>query len=298
MKSALIGFLVLVAWAHLALADDDIDTIKRVLKSPRREWTRWPWQEHADDLKAFGDRALPLLATLLPDSQLGYEAAQTMLVIDPRKAAPLLFASIPPADRNVQNVAFSHFLHRVDRGETFPFLGQMHDAAVRCLRTGTNADAAETAIYVLGVTGTEKDFELLESYHHSQHPTEFWSAKLQNAAEEVLARLGDASALESIERQISVVPAKPQDMGEAVTLVRSIAKAGYSRNPRFIPFLARLLDIPPPDNSPSDDFVPPSPSSAAGVALDKIVNGVPTNFGHTKIDWKAWWKKNQSNYAK
>jgi len=275
-----------------ALAQDELTTIKAVLNSPRRDWNRDPWQEHAEDLEFLGDRALPLLASLLPDYDLGYQAAKTMLVIAPEKAAPLLFAAIPPADRNVQNTAFDYFLPRLYLADGSPLAREMHDAAVRCLKAGTNADAAELALLVIGLTGGEDDYPLLESYYENHHPTEYWRIRLANAAESALARLGSQVYLDSIQLQLSApVPAGLTE-AEAYLLDASMRKAGFSRNQRFIPILCRHLQDPAPAD-PGRCVRPTHPAGSAQRALDQIINNASPDAlsplsPATTTDWKQW----------
>jgi hypothetical protein len=253
--------------------------------------------EPADDLKPFGDDALLRLSTLLPDPKLGCGAAQAMLEINPEKAGPLIFASIPPADRNVQNVAFSYFLNRIYRGEKPPFLDQMHDAAVRCLKAGTNADAAELALYVVGMTGAEEDFELLEQYRCSPHLLESsWQRELYNAAEAALARLGHEEALANIQHELSYLGRKPLDRMTVETVAQSMLKAGFSRNERFVQLLAKFLYAPSLPHRPHDCVQSSEPSRCAGDALDKIVNGARPDAQYSTVDWKDWWYRNRSRY--
>ena len=88
-----------------------------VLKEERRDWSKLPWQEHAEKLKPFGDSVMRTLETLLTDPYLGWQASETMLVLDRDKAAPLIFASMPKSDRNVQFHTFKLYIRLIQRGE-------------------------------------------------------------------------------------------------------------------------------------------------------------------------------------
>jgi len=66
-----------------------------VLKEERRDWSKLPWQEHAEKLKPFGESAMRTLETLLTDPERGWQASETLLVLDKDKAAPLIFTSMP-----------------------------------------------------------------------------------------------------------------------------------------------------------------------------------------------------------
>ncbi|MBC8166856.1 MAG: hypothetical protein H7Y20_13430 [Bryobacteraceae bacterium] len=294
-------FIILITGVLASYAaDTEIDTVKKVLRNPRRDWSKWPWQEHAEDLRPLGDKAMALLATLLEDESFCYDASQTMLVIDPDKAAPLIFASMPKSDRNVQHHTFRFFIPRIEKGAKLPFVSAMHDAAVRCLEARTNADAAEDALIAIGLTGSDSDFPLLERLYNNTNSTEFWRRKLQNAAEAALARLGHPKYLQSIEAELAAPVPSPLPGARAFTLEEAIIKAGFSQNPRFVPFLSKHLDVPPADIPPSD-VAPPHPAGAARIALYEILTHTSSGMDYTNIDFTKldkWWNENKQKFTK
>jgi hypothetical protein len=148
-------------------------------------------QPKVSDLNHLGDAALPPLAEFLTDRELGDTAESVMVEINPEKAAPLIFASMPRSDRNVQYQSFTFFIRRIRNGHRFDHAQAMHDAAVRCLEADTNADAAEQALLAIGLTGSSRDFPLLEKYFNNTEPIENWRASVRNASEASLARLGN-----------------------------------------------------------------------------------------------------------
>ena len=54
------------------------------------------------------------------------------------------------SNRNIQRDGFRIFNQIIQNGETLPYQKEMHDAAIRCLKFDTNADAAEQAILSVG----------------------------------------------------------------------------------------------------------------------------------------------------
>lgn len=243
---------------------------------------------------------MPLLARLLEDESFGYDASETMLVIDPDKAAPLIFASMPKSDRNVQYHTFVRFIRRLSKGDKLPFASAMHDAAVRCLEAGTNADAAEQALVAIGLTGSNSDFPLLERYYENKHATDCWRRKMQNAAEAALARLGHPKYLENIQTELAAPVPSPLPAARAGTLEQTLIKAGFSQNPKFMSLLVKHLDDPPADIPPSD-VAPPDPASAARIALYEIATHTSSGMDYTAVDFQKlenWWNQNKQKFGK
>ncbi len=239
-----------------------------VLKEERRDWSKLPWQEHAEKLKPLGDSVMRTLETLLTDPNLGWQASETMLVLDRDKAAPLIFASMPKSDRNIQFHTFQLYIRLIQNGEKVGCLKEMHDAAVRCLEADTNADAGEQALLAIGLTGDRSDFPLLKKLYENTHQTPTWRAKLRNAAEAALAKLGSKDHISNIKVQLSQPIPEPFTLEDAVSLVASIEKAGFTKNRDFVSLLRRHLKTTEP--KPRTDYIV-SPSYSAGLALDAIL---------------------------
>ena len=281
-------------------AETEIESIKQIFKNPRRDSSKTPWQEHAEDLKPLGDKAIPLLATLLEDYWLCYDAAETMLVIDSDKAAPFIFASMPRCDRNVQRETFRFFNRGIQDSFKYPFISEMHDAAKRCLESQICADAAEEALITIGLIGSEADFPLLERYYNKKDSVDIWNSKLPNAAEASLARIGHTKFLKNIEDVLTTPATSPLPSSLAYALENAMMKAGFSQNPRLIPLLANHLNDPPADIPPSD-VAPPDPAGAAKIAIYEIVNHVSSGLDYTRIkfdDLDKWWTKNKTQFNK
>jgi hypothetical protein len=208
-----------------------------------------------------------------------------MTDIDPDRAAPLIFGSMPKSDRDVQYFSFRFFIRHIRNGHRFDHAQAMHDAAVRCLEANTNADAAEQALLAIGLTGSSRDFLLLEKYFNNTEPIENWRASVRNASEASLARLGNAKYIESIARQIGApVPAKI-NLQMAVAVVNSIREAGFSGNKQFVPLLCKKLDDPLIETG--SHVISPSPALEAANALAYIVDGASPDKMASLKQWGA-----------
>ena len=266
----------------LSQSETPQETVKRVLRTERRDWSKAPEAEHAEDLKGLGAEAIPLLAALLTDEDLGDTAAATMLLMDEGKAAPLIFASMPQSDRNVQYHTFTRFIRRVRTHEPFAFSTEMRLAAIRCLEADTNADAAEQALLALGLTGSQEDFPLLERYYRNSHPTAVWAKKLRNASEASLARLGREDHLANIEAELRAPVPSVLTLEAAAELSASIQKAAFSDSQRFVPLLCQHLHDP----GVREYDVGVAPASDAAQALSQILDKASPDQGASVEHWK------------
>ena len=235
-----------------------------------------------------GDAALPLLAGFLTDRDLGDTAESVMVEIDPDRAAPLIFASMPRSDRNVQYHAFRFYIRLIHNGQRFDHAPAMHDAAVRCLETDTDPYPAEQALFAIGLTGSSSDFPLLEKYFNNTEPIDNWRATVRNASEASLARLGHDTYIENIARQIGAPLPARINLPMAVAVVNAIREAGFSGNKRFVPLLCRKLEGPFIEMEPgSHDMLPASPALAAANALAYIVDGASPDNNASVDGWTA-----------
>ena len=250
------------------ISSEDIAFVREVLNQERTDWGKLPWQEHAEKLSRLGDSAIQTLETFLSDTELGWQASETMLVLDRDMAAPLIFASMPKSDRNIQFYTFKLFIRLIHNGESVGCQKDMHDAAVRCLEADTNADAGEQALLAIGLTGDDADFPLLEKLYANTLQTPIWRAKLRNAAEAALARLGNKKYISNIKEQLNAPLPEPFTLDDAIALVASIEEAGFTGNRDFVPLLRMHLNTPEP--KPRTDFIV-SPAYSAGLALDAIL---------------------------
>lgn len=243
-------------------------------------------QPQVGELKHLGDAAMPLLAEFLTDDELGDTAESVLVEMDADKAAPLIFASMPQSDRGVQYHAFKFYIGRIRDGLRFEHARAMHDAAVRCLEAGTNADAAEQALLALGLTGSAADFPLLEKYFDNDEPVELWRARVRDAGEASLARLGHPKYVENIARQLGAAVPRRIDQQRDLALVASIRKAGFTGNKRFVPLLCGRLENLYVENDALDAF-PPTPAQEAADALAHIVDGASPDKIASVEQWRA-----------
>jgi hypothetical protein len=244
-------------------------------------------QHRAGLLAEFGDRRIGLLAHFLTDYDLGDDAAETMNFLDRDRAAPLLFASMPRSDRNVQFRGFGRFNARIRDGERVCCRAEMHAAAVRCLEADTNADAAERALYAVGLTGDAADFPLLLRYFESAHPTDYWRLRLRRAAGAALARLGSAPHLQRIEDELAAAVPRAIDSARAIDLSAVLDQAAFTGADRYLPLLCRHLDDPFPRDV--GHSIPPMPAQRAAVAIDIIARQTPPSRASEDVaQARAW----------
>ena len=273
MKNACLLALVLsVITASGTVAGEvtakDRAAVKNVLMEERKDFSKSPWEIHAERLTSRGASAIATLETFLTDPDLGGDAAETMLTLDRDAAAPLIFASMPRSDRNIQFHTFKLFIRLIQEGTKITCQKDMHDAAVRCLEADTNADAGEQALYAIGLTGDTSDFLLLQKLFDNTHPTPFWKARLRHAAEAALARLGSQAHVAGIKDQLSRAIPTPFTRDDAVSLVAALGAAGFTKNREFVPFVRAHLKTPSPEPR-TDEII--SPAYAAETALDEIL---------------------------
>ena len=283
----LLGYFMIFA-ANNVRADNlrenvRLKEVEKVLRDQnRRDWSKSPHEEHAEDLNYLGDTAIPLLATFLEDYDLGYDASETMLVINANKSAPLIFASMPKSNRNVQYQTFRYFIRKIQNGEPFDFSVEMHAAAVRCLNADTNADAAVKALLAIGLTGDEKDFPILERFYNNKHQTSVWKTRLRNASQAALARLGAQKYIQLTRDALHKPVPKSLTMDRGIEISNLLKIASFSGNKQYIPLLCKHLDDPYVRNY--DTGV--SPASDAAEALDLLINN-STEFRVSSVEfWK------------
>jgi hypothetical protein len=271
----------------LAVPARDVAAARKVMSTEPSGFSMSRQAQHAQALGREIRDPMPALAVLLVDHEVGDDVAFTMFVIDRDRAAPLVFASMPKSDRNVQFHSFGRFLRLALGGENICWNAIVADAARRTLEAGTNADAAEQALFALGVAGTNADTKLLRRYLASTEPVEFWRTRLANAARAALARLGDTEAITAIRSALEVPVARRIDFARAVELVATLDQAGFSRQRSLAPLVCRHLGTPTP--APDGDLLPPSPGRHAAMALGHIVDGAPLDASTVDVD--AWVKR-------
>ena len=293
-----------------------------------KEWKRTSLIEDKafDRLRALGvRRALPVLATFLPDPELGFLALHSMQQLDPEASAPYLLKNLAVLDHNIQRDTFRLANLRIEeyglylragspapdpatpaprypRATTpYPYTVALHDAAVVRLKVGDFIGAEREAIQTIGLTGDKNDLPLLHQVAQREgNPyTSFCTASL--------ARLGERAALQQITKDLDkpvvlkpagpVIPDGGQRIepkpGQMVTSredgerIRQAAwQAGFSMNKRFVPALLKHLDDPP--GQFHGDYADPDPAQEVRNALARIIFG--KEYGDRAFDWKHWWR--------
>jgi len=200
-------------------------------------------QADIDRLKRFEKTTLPLLAEVLPDSDLGHFAEVVMQQIDSIGATPYLLKVLPQADGSRQHEVFAaanrsmeQYEWHVRAGapkpdpakpppryprntEPYPFARQLHDAAVACLQGGltTQKGAERDALLTVGTTGNRRDIPLLKQYAAKAGNSPVVEGSFHQRAVAAQTRLGDREAFDEIVRDLNAPvktkPAEPYSRG-------------------------------------------------------------------------------------
>ncbi len=274
-KSFVISFLVL-AMARASYSSDVNDTVKKILASPRRDRTgendqRDIWQQHADELARLMVDVFPALTELLTDYDYGYDAAQTMLKIDRARALPLILKAAPLADRNVQNIGFSEFMSNYfahSRDSDCATLA--HTAALAVLENEYSPlDTVEAALYVVGLTGSDRDFPLLERVYAQNHRPGSWATNLRSAAEAALARLGSPSHLDNIKAELQRPLPNRLNLDTAGEIRSWLHEAAFIGSEELVPLVCLHLKDPAAWDGDSGIVLSQSAASALTAMVEK-----------------------------
>ena len=233
-----------------------------------RENARCHRMTQPEELKQFGEDTVEILGGFLTDREVAVYAAYAMLQLDPLRAGPILFASMPKSDRNVQRHTFAFFIRLMQEGQQVSCQKEMHDAAVRCLDADTRADAREQALYAIGLTGDKSDHPILEEQFRNTHYVPAWKTKISDAAEAALARLGHQTYISNIERQLKKPIPSSFQTSDALLLETIIRKAAFSNNLDFVPLVGAHLKTRDPEHR---GCVIASPARAAAKALNTLL---------------------------
>ncbi len=217
-------------------------------------------------LGALGFDALPIAQEFLADDSLGTDAAYAMLGADESRALGLIFTSIPQSGPNIQRIAFTWFLDRYMAFGTTTNT-EARTAALRTLDPVRSTANGEAALYILGLTGSRADIEVLE-FHAVNFRT--GSRGMRDASHAALLRLGSQPHLERIREQLArpLDPAATFQQGAAMAL--ALQKAGFSGRAELVPAVcSHVRDAPLREIDISSD-----PGRSARLALNAIVDRV------------------------
>jgi hypothetical protein len=238
-------------------------------------------RERGEALKDIGFDALPIAYSLIADGEVGADAAFAMLGVDELRALSMIFGSIPQSGPKIQNLAFTWFLDRYDTLR--PAHNDARTAALRTLSPIRSTANAEAALYILGLTGSISDINVLEF-----HAVNFRTRGMRDASEAALMRLGSEPHLNRIRDEIAQPLATTATYNQGVSLAVALQKAAFSGRTELVPAVCSHLQDPPVRES---DLRVDTGRSAL-LALNAIVDGVsithlPTGR-RSKEDWVAY----------
>jgi hypothetical protein len=274
-KSFVVFFLVLVT-SRLSYCSDVNETVKKILASPRRDQTiendqRDIWQQHADELLRLMVDVFPALTELLTDYDYGYKAAQTMVKIDRTRALPLILKAAPFADRNVQNIGFYEFMSNYfAHSRDSDCAALAHAAAIAVFENEYSPlDTVEAALYVVGLTGSERDFPLLERVYAQNDRPGSWPTNLRSAAEAALAKLGSSSHLENLMVELRRPLPDRLDLDTAGEIGSWLHEAAFIGSEELVPLVCLHLKDPAAWDGDSGIALSQSAASALTAMVEK-----------------------------
>jgi hypothetical protein len=215
--------------ATLIIPETPEEEVGVIVRTPQRTKQVPLAAQHAAALRRMDYDAVPVLAGLLADYDLGSDAAYAMLTLDETRAMSLLFRSMPASGPNIERLAMTWFLDHYDFAHGSPVAEDAQAAAVRLLDGSVKSGTVTTdlALYVLGLTGSQKDFPLLEKYY--EYNSRISAIKgTRDASEAALTRLGSRRHLEVIRAELADPLPANATLPEGVLLGQSLDKAGYS----------------------------------------------------------------------
>jgi hypothetical protein len=241
-------------------------------------------------MKSLAFDPFPVLESLLADSELGNDAAYTMLAADEERGIRALFNSMPGSGGNIQHIGLIWYLSHFNPAKKGAAAAEAHAAALRLLAIpGSSSETVELALHTIGLSGNAEDLPLLEQRFLTRN---VWSQRIQDASEAAMARLGSRTHLENIRSELDkTVPAqlKPE---QAVRLAQLLDKAGFAARTELLPVVCPHLADPAAFEI--DVTWDPKPSAVA--ALNAIVNQttpIAISPRKTLDDWKAYCRQSQ-----
>jgi hypothetical protein len=232
------------------------DEVALVLNMPRQNFSDLPGQAHAALLRRrYGDRAMPLLQSVLDRQPDFGEAVDAMLYLDMDAATPAIFRAISRRPNYNWDFALGWYMKKVGQDPQYRFREGLHTAAAQIIESRPT----DTAVQALVLSGSKADLPLLERAYAvpDLHPV------IRNMVEAALGRYDYDPALRVIEQKLSVL------IGQAPpgqNFAWATREAAFTHSPRLIPFLCRHLQ----DRSwDFGDYVV-SPASDAAAALEEI----------------------------
>jgi hypothetical protein len=223
---------------QLEIPQDLRDVVEIVLHTPRRNYSDHPEQEHAEDLRPYGEAVLPVLADLMvaESADQGY-AAYTTLVHEGKRAVPLVLARMPRMSGQPLGMALETYSRMALTDPLFAYHKELREAILKLIVEKQSWGAIE----VLGKIGTENDLPLLEEVYHralSTNPSNDQVREWSNAA---LARLGVKQNIDNIARELEAAAKGPMD---DTTYRFLIERTVYADRKELVPYLCLHIHDP------------------------------------------------------
>jgi hypothetical protein len=223
---------------QLEIPQDLRDVVEIVLRTPRRDYSHYPEQEHVEDLKPYGDAVLPVLANLMvaETTDQGY-AAYTTLFYEGTTAAPFVLARMPQMSGQPLGMALDAYTRLALNDPFFPYRKELREAVLRLIVEKQNWAAIE----VLGKIGTQGDIPLLDDVYQQalgRDPSSDLVREWSNAA---LARLGVKKNIDNIGEELEAAAIKPLDDAAYRFL---IGRAVYADRKELVPYLCLHVHDP------------------------------------------------------
>jgi hypothetical protein len=223
---------------QLEIPQDLHDVVEIVLRTPRRNYSHYPEQEHAEDLKPYGDTVLPVLADLIvaESSDQGY-AAYTTLFYEGTKAAPFVLTRMPRMSGQPLGMALDAYTRMALTEPLFPYRKELREAVLRLIVEKQNWGAIEA----LGKIGTQDDIQLLEDVYQQALGGDPSSGLVREWSNAALARLGVKQNIDNIGNELEAAAKKPLD-DAAYRFV--IERTVYADRKELVPYLCLHIHDP------------------------------------------------------
>lgn len=223
---------------QLEIAQNLRDVVETVLRTPRRNYSKYPEEEHAEDLRAYGDAILPVLAELMvaetPDQ--GY-AAYTTLFHEGVKAAPWIISRMPQMSGQPLGMALDAYTQMALKDPRFPYRNELREAVLQLIGQKETWGAIEA----LGKLGTQDDIPLLESIYSATLGSDQSSNLVRESSNAALARLGVKDNIEVLEKELAIPVKAP---GDETNFRFAAERAIYADRKELVPYLCMHVHDP------------------------------------------------------
>jgi len=272
-----------LATASLLIPQSRREEVELVLRTPQRDRSLPLHLQHAATLRTLDFDTLPVSTSLLADPYLGGDVVFAMLALDEARALPLIFESMPESGNSIQLITFDYFISR-PAAVRAAAATVAREAALRVLRRILSSTNAELALYVIGLTGSEADFPLLEQFNGRKGIA---TLGLRDASEAALARLGSRTHLERVRTELMTPLATGASYADGVRVARALRKAGFAARRELLPQVCGHLD----DRRVGDIDVHIDPGLVAQSQLAAILGDAPMPQlaeRRTPDQWRAY----------